>query len=136
MEMSYVTGMAYVTIIAMLAIVQYSIFSFQVGQARGKFGVEAPAISGHEIFDRVFRVHQNTLEQLISFIPGIYAFAFFVSPLWATGIGVVFLIGRVIYARAYVADPASRSVGVLITFISAQVLVLGAIVGALLKVLA
>ena len=135
MELPYLTGMAYVTIIAMLAIVQYSYFSFKVGQARGKFGVEAPATSGHETFDRVFRVHQNTLEQLISFIPGIYAFAFFVSPLWAAGIGVAFLIGRSIYARAYVADPASRSVGVLITFISAQVLVLGAIVGALLTVL-
>jgi hypothetical protein len=133
--MDYVTGMAYVTIIAMLALVQYSFFSFKVGQARGKFDVEAPATSGHEIFDRVFRVHQNTLEQLITFLPGIYAFAYFVSPLWATGIGVVFMIGRAIYARAYVADPASRPVGVLITFISAQVLVLGAIVGALLRVL-
>jgi hypothetical protein len=135
MEMPYVTGMAYVTIIAMLALVQYSFFSFKVGQARGKFDVEAPATSGHETFDRVFRVHQNTLEQLITFVPGIYAFAYFVSPLWAAGIGVAFLIGRGIYARAYVADPASRSVGVLITFISAQVLVLGSIVGALLRVL-
>ena len=135
MEMPYLTGMAYVTIIAMLAIVQYSYFSFKVGQARGKFDVEAPATSGHETFDRVFRVHQNTLEQLICFIPGIYAFAFFVSPLWATGIGVIFLIARTIYARSYIADPASRSVGAMLTFASAQVLVLGAIVGALLKVL-
>ena len=127
--------MAYVTIIAMLALVQYSFFGFKVGQARGKFGVEAPAISGHETFDRVFRVHQNTLEQLVAFLPGLYAFAYFVSPLWATGIGVIYLIARTIYARSYVADPASRSVGAILTFASAQVLVLGAIVGALFKMM-
>lgn len=127
--------MAYVTIIAMLALVEFSFFGFKVGQARGKFGVEAPATSGHEVFDRVFRVHQNTLEQLVVFLPGLYAFAFFVSELWAVALGVVYLIGRAIYFRAYVANPGSRSVGFLMGFVPNQALVLGAIVGALIEVL-
>ena len=127
--------MAYVTIIAMLALVEFSVFGFQVGRARGKYGVEAPATSGHEIFDRVFRVHQNTLEQLISFLPGLYAFAYFVSELWAVALGVVYLIGRAIYFRAYVAEPGGRSVGFLATFLPIQILIFGAIIGALIEVL-
>lgn len=127
--------MAYVTIIAMLALVEFSIFGFQVGRARVKYGVEAPATSGHEVFDRVFRVQQNTLEQLVVFLPGLYAFATFVSELWAVALGVVYLIGRAVYFRAYVANPSSRTIGFLLSFLPCQILILGAIVGALVRVL-
>ena len=67
--------MAYVTAIVMLALVQYFYFIIEVGRARGRFGVAAPATSGNEEFERYFRVQQNTLEQLIMFIPAIYATA-------------------------------------------------------------
>ena len=39
--------MAYVTIIAMLALIEYLYFGVQVGGARGRTGVQAPAVSGH-----------------------------------------------------------------------------------------
>ena len=65
--------MAFTTIIAMLALVQYLAFGLFVGRARGKFGVDAPATTGHPEFERYFRAHYNTLEQLIVFLPALSA---------------------------------------------------------------
>ncbi len=52
--------MAYVDIVTVLAVLQFLVFGFQVGGARGKYGVKAPATTGNEIFERVFRIQQNT----------------------------------------------------------------------------
>lgn len=122
--------MEYTTIVAMLAVIQYMAFGVLVGQARGRTGISAPATSGNEEFERYFRVHQNTLEQLIVFLPGLYAFAAFIDGNWAAGIGVVYLVGRLIYLRSYTTDPASRGVGFLLSFAPSAILVIGGLVGA------
>ncbi len=75
--------MAYVDIVTALALLQFIVFGFKVGSARGKYGVKAPAVTGNEIFERHFRVQQNTLEQLIAFIPGMYLFSHYFNPLWS-----------------------------------------------------
>ena len=126
--------MALVTIVAMLAIVQYAYFGFKVGQARGRYGVNAPAVSGNEQFERHFRVHQNTLENLMLLVPGICAFGYFVSDLWGAVLGVVFIAGRFLYDYLYIKDPEKRSPGVLLSFIPALVLVVGGLIGALMAV--
>lgn len=125
--------MAWVTIVAMLALLEYFFFSVKVGQARGKYGVKAPATTGNEHFERYNRVHQNTLEQLIMFIPGLFAFANFVSANWAAIIGVVFIVGRAVYFNLYIADPDKRGPGVLLSVLATAVLVIGALVGAVLS---
>jgi glutathione S-transferase len=89
--------MAYVDIVTALALLQFIFFGFQVGGARTKYGVKAPAVAGNEIFERHFRVQQNTLEQLIGFVPGLYLFSHYLNPLWAAALGVVYLIGRQVY---------------------------------------
>jgi|TARA_Y100000310_G_scaffold325974_2_gene390251 uncharacterized membrane protein YecN with MAPEG domain len=127
--------MAIVAIVAVLAIMQYMVFSALVGRARGTYGVEAPATSGHEMFDRYYRVHQNTLEQLVAFLPGLWVFGSHVSPLWAAGLGVIYLIGRVVYFRAYTKDPKSRGTGMLIGFLPTVVLVLGGLIGLVINLL-
>lgn len=124
--------MAYVTIVALLAVIEYVYFSAEVGRARGKYGIKAPATSGHEMFDRVFRIHQNTLEQLVVFFPGLYAFAAFVDPVWAAGIGLLFVIGRAVYFTGYKADPEKRGTGMMIGFLANVVLVLGGLIGAVI----
>ena len=63
--------MAYVDIVTALALLQFVVFGAQVARARGRYGVRAPAVTGHEVFERYFRVQQNTLEQLILFLPGL-----------------------------------------------------------------
>ena len=121
--------MEMVAIVIVVALVQYTMFGALVGRARSKYNVAAPSISGHPVFERYYRVHQNTLESLVLFIPAILLFATYVRADLAAGIGVVFIIGRFIYLRAYVADPKSRSLGFLLTILPAAVLIVGGAIG-------
>ena len=122
-----------VAIVTVLALMQYEYFGIQVGAMRGKHGVDAPAITGNPEFERMFRVQQNTLEQLVAFLPGLWLFGYYLHSLTAAGIGVVFIIGRFIYRGGYLKDPASRGTGFGISFIATAVLLLGGLIGAVLK---
>jgi len=123
--------MAYVLLVIVLALLQYIFFSIAVGRARAKYGVHAPAVTGNEHFERYFRVHMNTLEQLIVFIPAVWLFAQFVSPHWAAGLGGVYLVGRVVYFLSYVKDPKSRGLGFALTSVPSLVMLVGVLVEAL-----
>jgi len=123
--------MPLVAIVILVALVEYMILGGLVGRARGKYGLKAPATSGNEMFERHFRVHYNTLEQLVVFVPAIWLFAMYVSSNWAAGLGVVFIIGRALYAIGYVRDPGKREVGALLTLVANAPLVLGALYGAI-----
>ena len=72
--------MELVAIVTVLALIEYLAFGILVGRARLAHGVKAPAISGHPIFERYFRVHQNTAEQLWLFLPGLWLFARYATP--------------------------------------------------------
>jgi glutathione S-transferase len=122
--------MAYVDIVTALAVLQFLIFGFKVGKARGRYGIKAPAITGNEIFERYFRVQLNTLEQLIAFLPGLYLFSRYFNPLVAAGLGFVYLVGREIYAFTYVKDPAKRELGYALTLLPIAILILGGLFGA------
>ena len=100
-----------VVIVTVLALLQYIYFGITVGSIRGKTGVKAPAMSGDEQFERMNRVHQNTLEQIVVLIPVLWIYAHFVNPLWGAGMTVVYLLGRFIYKAAYLKDPSTRSTG-------------------------
>lgn len=127
--------MELVAIVGLLALIEYWVFLVLTGQARGRFGVAAPATAGHPVFERYFRVQMNTLEQLALFLPGLVVFAWTVSEPWAAALGVLFIVGRAVYARGYVQDPAKRGPGFLLTFIANGILVLGGLVGAVLRLL-
>jgi len=118
-------------IVTALALIQYIVLSIRVGQARGQYGVEAPATTGHPVFERQFRVHQNTLEQLIIFIPALWLFAYYVSNRLGALLGLAFIAGRALYASGYVADPKQRSTGFGVSMVSALLLLAGGLIGAL-----
>lgn len=122
--------MELVSLVVALALVEYFIFAALVGRARVAHGIEAPATSGHPVFDRTMRVQQNTLEQLVIFIPSMYLFGQFVSTGLAALLGVVFIVGRVVYYRGYVEDPKKRSAGFALSTIPVVLLLLGALLGA------
>jgi len=126
--------MAYVDIVTALALLQFVFFGIQVGGARGRFGVKAPAITGNEQFERYFRVQQNTLETIVVFVPSLFLFSLYFNPLWAAGLGVIYLIGRQVYAAAYVKDPAKRSLGYGLTVLPILALLVGGLFGAVLKI--
>jgi len=113
-------------------LLQFFWFGWQVGVARGKYGIAAPATSGNEMFERVFRVHMNTLEQLVVFLPALWIFASFVSSLWAAILGAIFIVGRAIYAVTYVKDPKKRSAGFALTALPELVLLIGILVWAVM----
>ncbi len=118
-----------------LALLEYFIFGALAGQARGKHGVEAPAVTGHPEFERRLRVQQNTLEQLMIFIPSVLLFGHYWSEGVAAGLGAVFIVGRLVYYRGYVADPGKRGTGFAIGFLAQVILLLGSIAGAVMDLL-
>ena len=124
--------MQFVILVATVALLEYVYFGFQVGRARAKYGVPAPAVTGDPIFERYHRVHQNTLENLVIFLPGLWLFATYVSEMVAVLLGVVFILGRAVYARLYVEDPPRRSIGVMMSFPIGLILLIGGAVGAFL----
>jgi glutathione S-transferase len=127
--------MELVAIVAVLALLQYILFAMLVGQARGKFGVNGPAVTGHPVFERYFRVQMNTLELLIALLPGLWLFAHYVSPTWAALLGAVYLVGRFLYLRSYVADPTQRGPGFGLSFLPIVALLVGGLIGAVLALL-
>jgi glutathione S-transferase len=127
--------MEFVAIVASLALLQYVVFGMAVGYARGKYGVRAPAVTGHEIFERYFRVQQNTLELLVLLLPGLWLFALYVDARWAAILGAVYLVGRVLYFAAYVREPATRELGFGLSIFPALVLATGALIGAIVRLM-
>jgi uncharacterized MAPEG superfamily protein len=119
-----------IAIVTALALLQAFVFAFLVGKARGKYGVSAPAMSGDPNFEREFREHQNTVENLVLVIPAMWIFGTYVHVLTAAGIGLLYVISRFIYRNAYLKDPKSRSLGFTIGALCTMTLILGSIVGA------
>src|SRR5260221_14708699 len=115
------------SLVTALAVLLYVVLGINVSRARGRYSVPASAMAGDSAFERVFRVHQNTLEQLVVFLPSLWLFSTFVSPLWGGAIGLLWVLARIFYAWSYYRDPASRGPGFVIGEIFSLVLLLGGI---------
>jgi len=113
-------------LVTCLAVLMYFLFSFQVGKARRTYGVKAPAISGNPDFERVFRVHMNTLEWMPIFLPVLWLFAIYISDAIAAALGVIWIIGRVLYMTGYAKAANKRGPGFAIQGGAAIILWLGA----------
>jgi uncharacterized membrane protein YecN with MAPEG domain len=115
--------------VTVLTLILYLVITINVGRARGKYKVPVPQTSGDPDFERVFRVQQNTLEQLILFLPSLWLFSLFVSPISGAGIGAFWIIGRILYAWGYYQAAEKRSIGFGINSLSILVLLVGSLVG-------
>ena len=122
-------------LIILLALAQYVYFTLRVGAGRARYGVDAPKTAGDERFERLYRVQMNTLEQLVVFVPSMLLFASYVNANGAALAGVVFILGRQLYASEYVREPKSRGPGMGITLLANAVLLVGALVGVALRLL-
>lgn len=121
--------MELVGIVIVLALMEFVGFSLAVGRARAKYNVPAPATTGDEQFERVFRIHQNTLEQLVVFIPAILIAGHFSNATLAAAAGVVFILGRLLYFFAYSSDPKRRGMGFGIGFLAILYLLIAGLAG-------
>lgn len=119
-----------IDVIAMLAVLQFLFFGGLVGKARGKYGVRAPAVVGHEQFERIYRVQMNTLELLVALLPAMYVAARHWPAWYVASAGLVYLVGRMLYWHAYVHAPGRRQLGFMLSFVPIFVLTLSALVAA------
>src|SRR5262245_61366923 len=120
-----------VAIVAALVLIEYMVIVHLTGHARGLYGVPAPAMTGHPVFERWARVQGNTVEQLVMFFPGLWMFSTYVRADVAAALGVIFLIGRAVFARGYVNDPARRGPGFITSYLANLILVVGGLIGAI-----
>ncbi|MEO8366847.1 MAG: MAPEG family protein [Pseudoxanthomonas sp.] len=125
--------MNYIDIVAVIAVLQLLFFSGLVGQARGKYGVAAPAVVGHELFERAYRVQMNTLELLVAFLPALFLAGKYWSQPVIAGIGAIYVLGRFIYWRAYMGAPKSRGLGFGLSSLPVLLLLVAALIGALYR---
>ena len=121
--------MEYTIVIISIALLQYIFFTGRVGFSRGKYKIHAPKTVGDETWERLYRIQQNTMEQLVIFIPGMIAFSLYVSPTWALLPGILFVAGRQMYSHLYIKNPESRAPGMVLSFFSNIALVLASIIG-------
>ena len=118
-------------IVLCLGLIVYVWVMLRVGAARAKHKISAPVMSGPPEFERVLRVHGNTLEQIVIFVPALVLFAAAWGDSPATLIGALWPIGRVIYAVRYYGG-VNRSLGFGLAFIPTMILLIGALIGAIM----
>jgi glutathione S-transferase len=117
-----------VALVTMLALLLYMVMVIRTGGARARYKIEAPATTGNLDFERVFRIQANTLENLIVFIPALWIFTLFAANDYlSAGIGLVWVIGRIMYMLGYARAAQARGPGFALAGIAQVVLVLGAL---------
>ena len=128
-------AMHFPAIITLMALLLFSITIFMVSHARTKYGIKAPATTGNQDFERIFRVQMNTQENLILFLPVLWLFSNYVSVFWSGIIGVIWLIGRIDYAISYARSASARSRGYGVAILAFAVLAIGSAIGVTQRIL-
>jgi glutathione S-transferase len=117
----------FTALVTCLAILFYFFTSVSVGKARVAFGVKVPAVSGNPDFERIFRVQMNTLEWLPIFLPSLWLFAIYISDGIAAVLGLIWIVGRILYMTGYSQAANKRGLGFAIQGAAATLLWLGAL---------
>jgi glutathione S-transferase len=123
----------YVVIVSALGLLAYYFTLLMAGLARVRFKIEPPSHSGPEEYERYVRAHLNTLEHLVLFLPGMWLFAYVVSPVWAAGIGVIWPVMRVLYALGYHKAAEKRRMPLYLSMPVIYIFVLGSLIGGIVK---
>lgn len=121
-------------LVMLITLAVYFWMAYKVGKARATHNISAPRTDGPDDFLRVMRVHGNTTEGLLIFLPALWLFALIFGDMWAALVGVIYPIGRVVYARGYYAEALKRSTGFTIGLLSTVVLWLGALIALAIQV--
>lgn len=122
-------------LITLIAVIAYFGTAVLVARARRATGVKAPAVSGHPDLERAIRVQTNMLEWMPIFLPALWLAALYVSDAWASVIGAVWIVGRVLYARGYIEAADKRGLGFIVQAFAAFALWLVALYGVAMALL-
>ena len=121
------TDHLWTALVSLLALLVYFYMGLRVGQGRGKYKIEAPAVSGHPEFEKAFRIHANTLEWMPLFLVSLWLFSFLAGDMWAAGVGAVWIIGRILYLTGYSKAPSLRGRGFGIQALATAILLFGSL---------
>ena len=116
-------------LITVLALVVYFAITLNVGRARQQYKVPPPQVTGSPEFERALRVQQNTVEQMVFFLPLLWLFSIFLNPAWGAAFGALWVVGRVVYALGYYQAAENRLAGFAISQLAGLALLVGAVVG-------
>ncbi|MGL5062865.1 MAG: MAPEG family protein [Microcoleus sp.] len=123
------------SLITVSALILYFVVTINVGRARAKYKISPPQMSGNPDFERVVRVQQNSVEQMILFLPALWLFAQFISPIWAGAIGGIWIIGRILFAWGYYQAAEKRAIGFGISTLATLALLGGSLTGIITSLL-
>jgi uncharacterized membrane protein YecN with MAPEG domain len=98
-------------LVTLAIVLWYMVTVFQVGRARTKYKVYAPATTGDPGFERAFRVQMNEMESMVAFLPSLWLYAIMGNPRNAAILGAVYLAGRIVYAIGYWSEARRRAIG-------------------------
>jgi glutathione S-transferase len=125
--------MNWVMLVTVLAVMVLFVVTINVGRARAKSGIKPPAMTGDPDFERAVRVQQNTLEQIVLFLPMLWVFATVLNPLYAAILGAVWVVGRILYAWGYYQATEKRGPGFAIAGLASMVLMVGSLIGVVMQ---
>lgn len=123
-----------VMLVTVLALLVFFVVTINIGRSRAKFGIKPPQMTGDPEFERTVRVQQNMLEQMVMFLPAMWIFALVVSPVYAAGLGAVWVVGRIVYAWGYYQAAEKRGPGFGISTLATIALLLGSLIGVVLQI--
>ena len=123
------------SLVTVSALILYFVVTINVGRARFKHKVSPPQMTGNPDFERVLRVQQNTLEQMILFLPSLWLFSQFISPIWGAALGAVWIIGRILFAWGYYQAAEKRAAGFGISTLATLALLGGSLTGIIMSLL-
>jgi glutathione S-transferase len=116
-----------VAVVTLLTALVYFGMAAQVARTRSKIGILAPIMTGDPVLERTIRAHVNTLEWMPIFLPSLWLFAIYWSSTGATVLGLIWIVGRILYFAGYVAGPTQRFPGFFIQSAAVFALLLGAL---------
>jgi glutathione S-transferase len=112
-----------------LAILITTAFAILVSRARRRMHVEPPAITGPIELERTIRVHANTVEAMVLFVPALWLAAIYFQGWVPPIIGLIWCLGRVVYGLGYSVDAARRLPGFIVSQLALLALVVVAVIG-------
>jgi glutathione S-transferase len=102
---------------------------FIVGRTRKTHNIWPPAMTGHPDVDRALRVQGNSVEQVVIFLPLLWVATLYFHGWIPAALGLVWCLGRVLYAVGYMKEANKRGPGFAIASLATLALLILSIWG-------
>jgi uncharacterized membrane protein YecN with MAPEG domain len=101
-----------------------------VARTRARVRIFPPVMTGSPELECALRVQANTVEQIVIFLPALWLAALYFQGWIPPAIGLLWCLGRVLYALGYRADkPGRREPGFIMAMLSTIALIVLAGIG-------